>query len=125
MPLHRNALCIEAHHRHKIDAPSGTAVRLGEIVAERLGRSLADDAVYGRQGQTGAREDRSIGFATVRAGDIVGEHTAMFAGTGERLELTHRAHSRDNFAVGALRAARYLREQPSGLYSMQDLLGLS
>lgn len=116
---------LEAHHRNKIDAPSGTAVRLGQILADRLGRNLDTDAVYGRQGQTGARDDKTIGFATVRAGDIVGEHTVLFAGTGERLELTHRATSRDNFAIGALRAAAYVCRQPPGLYSMEDLLGFS
>jgi 4-hydroxy-tetrahydrodipicolinate reductase len=115
---------IEAHHRHKVDAPSGTAVRMGEVVAEALGRRLADCAVYGRQGHTGARERSTIGFETVRAGDIVGEHTVMFAGSGERVEITHRASSRVNFAHGALRAARWVMGRESGLYDMQDVLGL-
>ncbi|MGD8831171.1 MAG: 4-hydroxy-tetrahydrodipicolinate reductase [Pseudomonadales bacterium] len=116
---------IEAHHRHKIDAPSGTALHMGEIVAEVLGRDLATDAVYGREGTTGPRERRTIGFSTVRAGDIVGEHTVLFAGTGERIEITHRAQSRTNFAQGALRAARFLAERESGLYDMQDVLGFT
>lgn len=115
---------IEAHHRHKVDAPSGTALRLGRIIAETLGRDLATDAIYGREGQTGARERRSIGFATVRGGDIVGEHTTLFAGDGERLEITHRATSRLNFANGAVRAAQWLMQQPAGCYDMQDVLGL-
>lgn len=116
---------IEAHHRHKVDAPSGTALRLGEIAAEELGRSLAVDAVYGRQGQVGARDKNSIGFATIRGGDIVGDHTALFAGNGERVEISHRASSRQTFAGGALRAAIWLMDQPPGLYDMQDVLGLN
>ncbi len=116
---------IEAHHRHKIDAPSGTAVRMGEILAEALGRDLERDAVYGRQGTTGPREDRTIGFATVRGGDIVGDHTVLYAGTGERIEITHRAQSRANFAQGALRAARFLAERQTGLFDMQDVLGFT
>jgi 4-hydroxy-tetrahydrodipicolinate reductase len=115
---------IEAHHRHKVDAPSGTAVRMGEVVAEALGRDLKSAAVYGREGHTGARDRATIGFETVRAGDIVGEHTVMFAGTGERIEITHRASSRMNFAVGALRAARWVMDREPGLYDMQDVLGL-
>ena len=115
---------IEAHHRHKVDAPSGTAVRMGEVVAAALGRDLADCAVYGREGHTGERDARTIGFETVRAGDIVGEHTVMFAGPGERVEITHRASSRLNFAHGALRAARWIVGQGTGLYDMQDVLGL-
>ncbi len=115
---------IEAHHRHKIDAPSGTAVRLGEILADALGRDLAEDAVYGRQGTTGPRDPKTIGFATVRGGDIVGDHTVLYAGTGERIEITHRAQSRANFAQGALRAARFLGGRERGLYDMQDVLGL-
>jgi 4-hydroxy-tetrahydrodipicolinate reductase len=115
---------IEAHHRHKVDAPSGTALRLGRIVAETLGRDLGTDAVYGREGHTGARERRTIGFATVRAGDIVGEHTTLFAADGERLEITHRASSRLTFAAGAVRAAVWLSGQDPGLYDMQDVLGL-
>ncbi|MCY4221026.1 MAG: 4-hydroxy-tetrahydrodipicolinate reductase [Thiotrichales bacterium] len=115
---------IEAHHRNKVDAPSGTAVRMGEIVAGALGRNLADCAVYGREGHTGVRERRTIGFETVRAGDIIGEHTVMFAGEGERIELTHRSTSRANFAAGAVRAARWAVRRPPGLYDMQDVLGL-
>jgi len=115
---------IEAHHRHKVDAPSGTALRMGEVVAEALGRNLADCAVYGREGQTGARDRRTIGFATVRGGDIVGDHTVLFAGEGERIEITHKASSRLTFARGALRAAAWLAGQPAGLYDMQDVLGL-
>lgn len=115
---------IEAHHRHKIDAPSGTAVRMGEVLAEALDRDLESDAIYGRQGITGARERKTIGFSTVRGGDIVGEHTVMFAGEGERIEITHRAQSRMNFAQGALRAVSYVHTQPPGLYDMQGLLDL-
>ena len=115
---------IEAHHRNKVDAPSGTAVRMGEIIAGALGRDLADCAVYGREGHTGIRDRRTIGFETIRAGDIVGEHTVMFGGEGERIELTHRAASRANFAAGALRAARWVVQRPPGLYDMQDVLGL-
>ncbi len=115
---------IEAHHRHKVDAPSGTAVRLGEVLAGALGRDLAECAVYGREGHTGPRERKTIGFETVRAGDIVGEHTVLFAGTGERIELTHRASSRTNFAQGALRAAGWVSSRENGLYDMQDVLGL-
>ncbi|MFX3658211.1 MAG: 4-hydroxy-tetrahydrodipicolinate reductase [bacterium] len=114
---------IEAHHRHKIDAPSGTALRLGEVVAGALGRSLDQDGVFARQGRTGERPAGAIGFATVRAGDIVGEHTVLFAGGGERIEITHRAESRMNFAQGALRAVRFLAGQPQGLFDMQDVLG--
>ena len=113
---------VEAHHRDKIDAPSGTSVRLGEIVAGALGRSLEEDAVYGRQGETGVRSRRTIGFSTLRGGDIVGEHTVMFAGGGERLEITHRAASRMNFALGALRAAKFLADKGHGLFDMQDVL---
>jgi len=113
---------VEAHHRHKIDAPSGTAMRLGEVVAGALGRSLEEDAVYGRQGETGARNRRTIGFSALRGGDIVGDHTVMFAGGGERLEITHRAASRMNFALGALRAAKFLADKGHGLFDMQDVL---
>ena len=113
----------EAHHRHKIDAPSGTAVRIGEILAETLGRDLSTDAVYGRVGITGARDARTIGFHSVRGGDIVGEHTVVFAGAGERIEITHRAQSRRNFAMGALRAVRFVAGRESGLYGMADVLG--
>lgn len=115
---------IEAHHRYKADAPSGTALRMGEVVAQALGRDLETDAVYGRQGRPGERPRRQIGFATVRAGDTVGEHTVMFADIGERIEITHRASSRMTFAKGGLRAALWLAARPPGLYDMQDVLGL-
>ncbi|HAS51334.1 MAG TPA: 4-hydroxy-tetrahydrodipicolinate reductase [Gammaproteobacteria bacterium] len=115
---------IEAHHRHKIDAPSGTALAMGEIIAKALGRDLATCAVYGRQGVTGERHRSTIGFATVRAGDIVGEHTVLFADVGERIEITHRASSRMTFAKGAVRAAAWLVGRDPGLYDMQDVLGL-
>ncbi len=114
----------EAHHRHKIDAPSGTALSMGQVVADALGRDLAKVAVYGREGQTGARERDTIGFATVRAGDIVGDHTVTFAAEGERVEITHKASSRMSFARGAVRAAGWLGAQKPGLYDMQDVLGL-
>ena len=114
----------EAHHRFKKDAPSGTAVAIGEVIADELGRDLAQCAVYGREGDTGERDPNTIGFATIRAGDIVGEHTAMFAELGERIELTHRASSRLTFAKGAVRAAQWLKGKPAGLYTMQDVLGL-
>ena len=116
---------IEAHHRHKIDAPSGTALRMGEVVAESLGRDLKDCAVYGRQGVTGERDKKTIGFETIRAGDIVGDHTVMFAETGERVEITHKASSRMTFAQGAMRAASWLSAKNSGLYDMQDVLDLT
>ena len=115
---------IEAHHRHKVDAPSGTAIRMGEVIAHALGRDLADCAVYGREGITGARDRKTIGFETIRAGDIVGDHTVLFAGEGERVEITHKASSRMTFANGAVRAAVWLQQQPAGLYDMQDVLGL-
>ena len=115
---------IEAHHRHKVDAPSGTALGLGEVVARTLGRDLAQCAVYGREGVTGERDPSTIGFATVRGGDIVGDHTVLYAGIGERIEITHKASSRATFALGALRAARYLKAHPAGMYDMQDVLGL-
>ncbi|MGW8228093.1 MAG: 4-hydroxy-tetrahydrodipicolinate reductase [Gammaproteobacteria bacterium] len=115
---------IEAHHRHKVDAPSGTALRMGEVVADALGRNLKDCAVYGREGQTGERDRHTIGFETIRAGDIVGEHTVMFADIGERVEITHKASSRMTFAKGAARAAAWLMEQQRGLFDMQDVLGL-
>ncbi|MEK7736214.1 MAG: 4-hydroxy-tetrahydrodipicolinate reductase, partial [Pseudomonadota bacterium] len=115
---------IEAHHRHKVDAPSGTALRMGEVVAQALGRDLSECAVYGREGHTGERPATQIGFSTVRGGDIVGDHTVLFAGTGERIEITHRAASRMPYASGALRAARYLRDKTRGLFDMQDVLGL-
>lgn len=114
---------IEAHHRHKIDAPSGTALAMGEVVAEASGRDLATCAIYGREGQTGARDRKTIGFATVRAGDIVGEHTVLFAAEGERVEITHKASSRMTFANGAVRAAQWLADKPAGFYDMQDVLG--
>lgn len=115
---------VEAHHRHKVDAPSGTALRMGEVVAAALGRDLAECAVYGREGVTGERPGTQIGFATVRGGDIVGDHTVMFIGTGERVEITHKASSRMHFAQGALRAGRFLLGKTRGLYDMQDVLGL-
>lgn len=115
---------IEAHHRHKVDAPSGTALRLGEAAASALGRDLQACAVYGREGVTGERDANTIGFATVRGGDVVGDHTVLFAGVGERVELTHKASSRATFALGALRAAKYLADKQSGLFDMQDVLGL-
>jgi len=115
---------IEAHHRHKVDAPSGTALRMGEVIAQALGRDLKTHAVYGREGVTGERKNTTIGFATVRGGDIVGDHTALFAGIGERVEITHKASSRATFALGALRAARFLADKKSGLFDMQDVLGL-
>jgi 4-hydroxy-tetrahydrodipicolinate reductase len=115
---------IEAHHRHKVDAPSGTALRMGEVVAEALGRNLGQCAIYGREGVTGERDPSTIGFATVRGGDIVGDHTVLFAGTGERVEITHKASSRMSFALGALRAARFLKDRKKGLFDMQDVLGL-
>jgi len=115
---------VEAHHRHKIDAPSGTALRMGEVVAEALGRDLRECAVYGREGRTGERDRATIGFETIRAGDIVGEHTVMFADIGERIEITHKASSRMTFAKGAVRAAGWLVGRPPGLYDMQAVLGL-
>lgn len=115
---------IEAHHRHKVDAPSGTALRMGEVVAAALGRDLKQVAVYGREGQTGERDRQTIGFETIRAGDIVGEHTVMFADIGERVEITHKASSRMTFAKGAVRAAQWLMAHERGLFDMQDVLGL-
>jgi 4-hydroxy-tetrahydrodipicolinate reductase len=115
---------IEAHHRHKVDAPSGTALKMGEVAAQALRRNLTECAVYGRQGVTGERRAETIGFATVRGGDIVGDHTILFAGTGERIEITHRAASRATYAQGALRAARFVAGRRSGLYDMHDVLGL-
>lgn len=113
----------EAHHRHKVDAPSGTALTMGQVVADALGRDLEKVAVYDRQGQTGVRPKDAIGFATIRAGDIVGEHTVIFAGEGERVEISHIASSRMSFARGAVRAAVWLEDKPPGLYDMQDVLG--
>jgi len=115
---------VEAHHRHKVDAPSGTALRMGEIVADALGRDLQACAVYGREGLTGERKADTIGFATVRGGDVVGDHTVMFLGTGERVEVTHRSASRATYAQGALRSAHFLMGRANGLYDMQDVLGL-
>ena len=115
---------FEVHHRHKVDAPSGTALRMGEIVAAALGRDLKSDAVYGREGVTGERKNETIGFAAMRGGDAVGDHTVMFLGTGERIELTHRSGSRATYAQGALRAARFLMGRRTGFYDMQDVLGL-
>ncbi len=115
---------VEAHHRHKVDAPSGTALRMGEVVAKALGRELKDCAIYGREGITGERDRKTIGFSTIRAGDIVGEHTVMFADEGERVEISHKASSRMTFAKGAVRAALWLAGKKSGLYDMQDVLGL-
>ena len=115
---------VEAHHKHKIDAPSGTALRMGEVVAAALGRDLKECAVYGREGVTGERDPSTIGFATVRGGDIVGDHNVMFCGIGERVEIAHRAGSRMPYALGSLRAARFLSGKKNGLYDMQDVLGL-
>lgn len=115
---------IEAHHRHKVDAPSGTALRMGEVIADTLGRDLKSCAIYGREGVTGERDRKTIGFSTIRAGDIVGEHTVMFADEGERVEITHKASSRMTFANGAVRAAEWLADKTNGLYDMQDVLGL-
>ena len=115
---------IEAHHRNKVDAPSGTAIRMGEVVADALGRNLDECAIYGRQGVTDVRDTRTIGFETVRAGDIIGDHTVLFAGQGERIEITHRATDRMTFARGAVRAANWVHGQPPGLYDMTDVIGL-
>ena len=114
---------VEAHHRHKVDAPSGTALRMGEVVAAALGRSLDDCAVYGREGVTGERDPSTIGFATVRGGDVVGDHTVMFMGTGERIEITHKSSSRVTYAQGSLRAARFLMGRGAGLFDMAHVLG--
>lgn len=115
---------IEAHHRHKVDAPSGTALRMGEVVAREFGRDLEACAIYGREGVTGERRAETIGFSTIRGGDVVGDHTALFAGIGERIEITHKSGSRMPYALGALRAARFLAGRPNGLFDMQDVLGL-
>jgi len=115
---------IEAHHRHKVDAPSGTALKMGEVLAAALGRDLKDCAVYAREGVTGERDPSTIGFATVRGGDIVGDHTVLFAGTGERIEITHRSSSRATYAQGSLRAVRFLTSRAPALYDMDDVLGL-
>ena len=116
---------IEAHHRHKVDAPSGTALAMGAVVASALGRDLKDCAVYGREGVTGERDPSTIGFATIRGGDIVGDHTVLFAGTGERIEISHKSSSRVTYAQGSLRAARFLATRGAGLYDMGDVLGLA
>jgi 4-hydroxy-tetrahydrodipicolinate reductase len=116
---------IEAHHRHKVDSPSGTALRLGEVVAAALERNLDEHAVYGRRGRTGPRDRNTIGFSTVRGGDIVGEHCVLFAGEGERVEITHRSSNRMNFANGAIRAALWSMQHDRGLFDMQDVLGLN
>ena len=115
---------IEAHHRLKVDAPSGTALRMGEVVASALGRNLEECAIYGREGVTGERDSQTIGFATIRGGDVVGDHTVLFAGIGERIEITHKSSSRMSYATGSLRAARFLAGKDSGLFDMQDVLGL-
>jgi 4-hydroxy-tetrahydrodipicolinate reductase len=115
---------IEAHHRHKVDAPSGTALKMGEVIAQALGRDLNQCAVFDRQGHTGARPAKAIGFSTIRGGDIVGDHTVLFAGTGERIEITHKSSSRSTYAEGSLRAARFLAGQQHGLFDMFDVLGL-
>lgn len=115
---------IEAHHRHKVDAPSGTALRMGEVIAEALDRDLKKCAVYGREGHTGARDPQTIGFSTIRGGDIVGEHTVLFATDGERVEISHKASSRTTFANGAVRAAIWLKQHNNGLFDMQDVLNL-
>ena len=115
---------IEAHHRHKVDAPSGTALRMGEVVAAALGRDLAECAIHGREGHTGERPAIQIGFSAIRGGDIVGDHTVLFAGVGERIEITHKSASRMPYALGALRAARFLSGRDHGLFDMQDVLGL-
>jgi 4-hydroxy-tetrahydrodipicolinate reductase len=115
---------IEAHHRHKVDAPSGTALKMGEVIANALGRDLKEVGVYAREGVTGERDPSTIGFSTIRGGDIVGDHTVLFAGIGERIEITHKSASRVTYAHGSLRAARFLADKATGLYDMQDVLGL-
>ena len=115
---------IEAHHRHKVDAPSGTALKMGEVIADALGRDLKDCAVYAREGVTGERDPSSIGFATIRGGDIVGDHTVLFAGIGERIEISHKSSSRTTYAQGSLRAVRFLGHQKTGLFDMFDVLNL-
>lgn len=115
---------VEAHHRHKVDSPSGTAIRMGEVVAEALGRDLKECAVYGREGQIGPRTQKEIGFETIRAGDVVGDHSVWFATEGERIEIVHKASSRMTFAKGAVRAAQWLKDKPASMYDMQDVLDL-
>lgn len=124
MPTGYDIEIVEAHHRHKVDAPSGTALKMGEVIAGALGRDLADCAVYAREGVTGPRDPSSIGFATIRGGDIVGDHTVLFAGIGERIEITHKSSSRVTYAQGSLRAVRYLSGRSAGLYDMFDVLAL-
>jgi len=124
MPEGYDIEIVEAHHRHKVDAPSGTALKMGEVIAGALGRDLKDCAVYAREGVTGARDPSSIGFATVRGGDVVGDHTVMFLGTGERIEITHKSSSRTTYAQGSLRAARFLAGHDTGLFDMFDVLNL-
>ena len=116
---------IETHHRHKVDAPSGTALKMGEVVAQALGRDLKTCAIYGREGVTGERDPSTIGFSTIRGGDVVGDHTVLFAGTGERIEITHKSSSRATYAQGSLRAARFLASRPVGLFDMNDVLGMA
>ncbi len=116
---------IETHHRHKVDAPSGTALKMGEVVANALGRDLKGHAVFAREGITGARDPQAIGFSAIRGGDIVGDHTVMFAGIGERIEITHKSSTRQGYAEGALRAVRFLAAKKNGMYDMQDVLGLN
>ena len=116
---------VETHHRHKVDAPSGTALKMGEVVAGALGRELQDCAVYAREGLTGERRPGSIGFASLRGGDVVGDHSVLFCGTGERIEISHKSSSRSNYAQGSLRAARFLADKPNGLYGMEHVLGLT
>jgi 4-hydroxy-tetrahydrodipicolinate reductase len=124
MPTGYDIEIIEAHHRHKVDAPSGTALKMGEVMAEAMGRNLSECAVYERYGHTGERDPNTIGFATIRGGDIVGDHTVLFAGTGERIEITHRSASRATYAQGSLRAATFLADKKTGLFDMFDVLGL-
>jgi 4-hydroxy-tetrahydrodipicolinate reductase len=125
MPTGYDIEIVETHHRHKIDAPSGTALKMGEVIADAMGRDLKQCAVYAREGITGERDPSTIGFQSLRGGDVVGDHTVMFAGTGERIEISHRATSRMNYAVGSLRAVRFLAGHRSGLFSMFDVLGLN
>jgi 4-hydroxy-tetrahydrodipicolinate reductase len=116
---------IETHHRHKIDAPSGTALKMGEVVAQALGRDLKGHAVFAREGITGARDPQAIGFSAIRGGDVVGDHTVLFAGIGERIEITHKSSTREGYAQGALRAVRFLAGKKSGMFDMFDVLGLN
>ncbi len=125
MPTGYDIEVIEAHHRHKVDAPSGTALKMGEVIAQATGRNLKDCAVYAREGVTGERDPSSIGFATIRGGDIVGDHTVLFAGTGERIEITHKSSSRATYAQGSLRAAHFLSGKDNGLFDMFDVLNLN